>query len=115
MSREGRTASTCRDKWERNPDLAFSQTLDEQSEIFRWIVTRSGFGDAAGLTDYLSDKRRILDAGCGNGRVTPLLRRHAHPSAEIVGVDVAAADVARENLAGAEGVSIVQGDLLGDL
>jgi SAM-dependent methyltransferase len=115
MSREGRTASTFRDKWERNPDLAFRQTLDEQSEIFRWIVTRNGFGGAAGLVDYLSDKRRILDAGCGNGRVTALLRRYAHPSAEIVGVDVAAADVASQNLAGVDGVSIVQGDLLGDI
>ncbi len=115
MGRPGRTASTFRDKWERNPDLAFRQTLDEESEIFRWIVGRNGFGDAGGLTAYLAPKRRILDAGCGNGRVTALLRRHADPAAEIVAFDLTAADVARANLDGAERVTVEERDLLGDL
>ena len=112
---ESRTAATFRDKWSRNPDLAFRQTLDEGSEIFKWIVTRNGFADSGGLRRHLEGRRRILDAGCGNGRVTALLRRYADPAAEIVGIDLTSAAIARENLAGADKVSIRAADLLDDL
>ena len=56
-----------------------------------------------------------MDAGCGNGRVTALLHGFASGSAELVGVDLTAAEVARENLAEYPRVAIAQGDLLGDL
>jgi len=115
MDRRGRTATTFREKWTRNPDLAFSQTLDERSEIFRWILGRNGFERSDQLIAFLADKRRILDAGCGNGRVTALLRQRAAPDAEIVALDLTAADVARVNLEGAEGVSVLERDILGDL
>jgi SAM-dependent methyltransferase len=109
------TAKTFSEKWSRNPDLAFAQTLDESSEIARWILRRNGWGDGDGLSAYLSDKRRILDAGCGNGRVTALLQRHAPADSEIVGVDLTAADVARENLADLTNVTVRKADVLGDL
>jgi SAM-dependent methyltransferase len=109
------TARTFGEKWTRNPDLAFAETLDEGSEISRWILTRNGFESAKELAVYLSDKARILDAGCGNGRVTALLQRNAPEASEIVGVDLTAADVARHNLSGLPNVSIHEGDLLGDL
>jgi SAM-dependent methyltransferase len=115
MTREGQTATTFRDKWTRNPDLAFRQTLDERSEIFRWILGRNGFEAPADLTAFLAGKRRILDAGCGNGRVTALLERYAAPEAELVAIDLTAADVARANLEGAERISVHEADLLGDL
>jgi SAM-dependent methyltransferase len=109
------TARTFSDKWGRNPDLAFAQTLDEGSEIAKWILTRNGWGSGEGLGAYLSDKRRILDAGCGNGRVTALFQRHAPADSEIVAVDLTAADVARENLGDLPNVTVHQGDVLGDL
>ena len=115
MDRQGRTATTFREKWSRNPDLAFSQTQDESSEIFRWILGRNGFDTSAELRAFLADKKRILDAGCGNGRVTALLRRHAPREAEIVSMDLTAADVARANLEGAERVTVLERDILGDL
>ena len=115
MTREGQTATTFREKWSRNPDLAFRQTLDERSDIFRWILGRNGFATPAELTDFLAGKRRILDAGCGNGRVTALLDRYAAPDAELVAFDLTAADVARANLAGADRITVHEGDLLGDL
>jgi SAM-dependent methyltransferase len=115
MSREARTATTFREKWTRNPDLAFRQTLDEGSDIFRWILGRNGFSTPDELAHFLAGKRRILDAGCGNGRVTALLRQYAPADVEIVGVDLTAADVARHNLEGAPAVSFVEGDILGDL
>ena len=116
MSESGAgTARTFSDKWSRNPSLAFEQTLDENSEISRWILTRNGFRNADGLAAYLADKGRILDAGCGNGRVTALLQRYAPEDSEIVGIDLHAAAVARENLADLPNVTIHERDLLGDL
>jgi len=109
------TARSFADKWSHNPELAFAQTLNEGSEIARWILTRNGFSSGEGLAAYLVDKRRILDAGCGNGRVTALLQRYAPESSEIVGVDLSSAGVARENLAELPNVSVREADLLGDL
>ena len=109
------TARSFHDKWHENPDLAFRTTLTAGSDIQRWILTRNGWDTPAGLRDYLAGPRRILDAGCGNGRVTALLAQHAPPEAEIIGVDLTAADVARANLAAAPNVAVHYGDLLGDL
>jgi SAM-dependent methyltransferase len=109
------TAKTFADKWSRNPELALEVTLDESSEIAQWILSRNGWGSGADLASYLSNRRRILDAGCGNGRVTALLQKHAPADSEIVGVDLTAAEVARENLAALPNVTVHEGDLLGDL
>jgi SAM-dependent methyltransferase len=104
------------DKWHRNKHLAFTETLDESSEIFRWILQRNGFADGAALRAYLAGKRRVLDAGCGNGRVTALLRTWSDPAdTEIVGIDLTAADVAKANLAGQANLHIHPANLLDDL
>ncbi len=115
MSQTDQTFVSFKDKWEKNRKLAFEGTSKEGTDIFSWILSRNGFDTAEGLRKYLATKQRILDAGCGNGRVTALLHKYATQSAELVGVDLTAADVARENLAGYSRVSIEQGDLLGDL
>jgi SAM-dependent methyltransferase len=105
-----------RDKWHRNRDLAFAETLREGSDIFCWILNRNGWADAAALSGYLRNKHRVLDAGCGNGRVTALLRRYSAPeTTQIVGIDLVAAQVAAENLAGGESVRFENRDLLSDL
>ena len=109
------TFASFRDKWEKNSQLAFSETLKEESDIFRWILGRNGFKSPDALRSFLGSKRRILDAGCGNGRVTALLHRYAPANAEVVGIDLTAAHVARENLSGLDRVSTYTKDLLGDL
>ena len=109
------TVTSFRDKWENNPDLAFKETQRQGSDIFQWILGRNGFSSVAAFQQWLAGRERILDAGCGNGRVTALLRTHAPASAEIVGVDLSAAHVARENLKGLPNVTIHEGNLLGDL
>lgn len=109
------TALSFSDKWTRNKELGLEITLDEQSEIFNWIINRNGFADAAVFKAFLSDKKRILDAGCGNGRVTALLRKFAPAHAEIVGIDLVAATVAEGNLAGADKVSFYSKNLMEDL
>lgn len=104
-----------KDKWENNPDLAFAETLREESDIFRWIMTRNGFSGGDAFSAHLAGKRRILDAGCGNGRVTALLRKYAPDEAEVVGIDLTAAAVAARNLQGMPRVTVREKDLLGDL
>jgi SAM-dependent methyltransferase len=112
---KAQTAGSFKDKWENNPDLAFAETLREGSDIFRWILGRNGFPVTAEFDAWLTGRSRILDAGCGNGRVTALLRRHAPVSAQVVGIDLTAAHVAQANLADAPNTAFFEKDLLGDL
>lgn len=87
------------DKWVNNTDLIFSETIREGSDTFNWILLRNGFQTPADFRKFLEDKNNILDAGCGNGRVTALLRLYSNSKrTRIVGIDLVAADVARENL-----------------
>jgi SAM-dependent methyltransferase len=109
------TFQSFKDKWENNSNLAFAQTLDEESEVFKWIINRNGFETGKEFRDFLKNKERILDGGCGNGRVTALLRLYAEKEAEIVGIDLTAAHIAAQNLIGLDKVSILEKDLLGDL
>ena len=86
------------DKWNNNPKLAFDNTLKEGSEIFNWILKRNGFKNKNHLIKYLANKTRILDAGCGNGRVTALLSKYSNPlKTEIVGIDLVASNIAKKN------------------
>jgi SAM-dependent methyltransferase len=110
------TARSFFDKWHENPRAFYEETLREGSETQNWILNRNGFSAPSDLRAFLADKRRVLDAGCGNGRVTALLRRYSDPATtEIVGIDLVAADVARANLAAERNVQFLQKDLLGDL
>lgn len=110
------TQTSFRDKWEKNPALVFAETLDESSEIFRWILERNGFLSPGALRQFLSTKKRILDAGCGNGRITALLRTYSDPeTTEIVAVDLVAADVAKKNLERYRNIAVFSKDLLSDL
>jgi SAM-dependent methyltransferase len=104
------------EKWHNNKDLAFRETLTVGSDIQSWILRRNGWENLDGLREYLRPRTRVLDGGCGNGRVSALLRASSDPTTtEIVGIDLVAADVAAENLAGSQNVRFLQKDLLGDL
>lgn len=110
------TARSFRDKWVHNPELALSQTLDDRSDIFNWIIGRNGFTGRNGLCNFLKTKKRILDAGCGNGRVTALLRECSNPAnTHIVAIDLVSADIAKQNLAHYDNSHVSQGSLLDDL
>lgn len=114
----GDTANSFRDKWEHNKRLAFEETLRQGSDIFFWILRRNGFETPEEMIEYLRDKRRVLDAGCGNGRVTALLRNYCPATTEIVAIDLVSSEIARENLevfGFSHGVSFYEKDLLGDL
>src|SRR4051812_46641108 len=97
---DNNTAKSFYDKWHQNKDLAFQNTLKEGSDIQNWILTRNGWNTLSGLKEFLKNKKNILDAGWGNGRVTPLLAMNAPQTSTITGIDLTAADVAKDNLAG---------------
>jgi SAM-dependent methyltransferase len=109
------TARTFHDKWHENPDLAFRQTNTPGSDIQRWILRRNGWESLEGLREYLVGRPRVLDAGCGNGRVTALLASAAPADARVVGVDLTSWDVAAENLSDVPNAEFHERDLLGDL
>lgn len=113
---ENNTARSFSDKWHKNAGLAFANTLDPNSDIFKWIMERNGFKNGEELGAFLLSKKRILDAGCGNGRVTALLRNYSNPeTTEVVGIDLTAADVASQNLEEYKNVNFFKKNLLDDL
>lgn len=113
---DNNTAKSFSDKWHKNTGLAFDNTLDPDSDIFKWITQRNGFKNGNELRNYLKTKKRILDGGCGNGRVTALLRTYSDPATtEVVGIDLTAADVAAKNLEQYDNVSFYTKNLLDDL
>jgi SAM-dependent methyltransferase len=115
MENKDQTAKSFSEKWHNNRQLAFDETLREGSDILSWILNRNGLESIANLESWLAGRRRILDAGCGNGRVTALLRRHAPKETQVVGIDLTAAHIAAHNLANEKNVHFQQHDLLGDL
>lgn len=115
MNQNNQTFTSFKDKWEKNSQLAFSETMREGSDIFQWILTRNGFRDSNELKDFLGKKIRVLDAGCGNGRVTAMLQNYAPSEAFFVAIDLTAAHIARENLKNLSQVEVFEKDLLGDL
>lgn len=110
------TARSFSDKWHNNENAFYEETLREGSDTQNWILNRNGFSDLAALRSRLKNVSRILDAGCGNGRVTALLRHYSDPQkTEVVGIDLVAADVAEKNLSKEKNVRFAKRDLLGDL
>lgn len=112
---ENSTANSFRLKWEKTPDLCFEETLTENSEIFNWILRRNGFQNSSAFRRYLADKKRILDAGCGNGRVTALLRKYSKPETAIVGIDLVSHEIAEKNLKNESNVFFYRKNILDDL
>ncbi len=115
MQDSDNTHKSFHDKWHKNPDLAFSETLRVGSDTFNWILNRNGFHSSGEFSNFLSDKKRILDAGCGNGRVTALLSEFAPKESQIVGIDFSSAPVAKENLKSIPNVSISAANLMENL
>jgi hypothetical protein len=64
---DNNTAKSFYDKWHKNKDLAFQNTIKEGAETQNWILNRNGWSSLKEFREFLKDKKRILDAGCGNG------------------------------------------------
>jgi len=109
------THKSFQDKWSKNKTLLFSESQDPNSEILKWILDRNGFKSLKDLRNFLSNKTRILDAGCGNGRITALLSQSSPQQSEVVGIDFSSADVAKENLQEYKNVKVLEKNLLTNL
>lgn len=92
------TNTSFSDKWKNNKTSFYDDLLKENSEITQWLLKRNGFHTFKEFGDFLKSKKRILDAGCGNGRVTNLLATLSGPENKIVGIDYSSWEVAKENL-----------------
>ena len=111
LSEDGKqTHRSFSDKWTRNPSLGLKQTLDPNSMFQKWILERNGWSTGQALKDHLKGRRRILDAGCGNGRVTALLASLA-PDTDVVGIDQIDLTPARENTRSFANISFQAADL----
>ena len=111
----GQTNESFRQKWTAGSDAFLNTTMDEQSEIFSWITQRNGFQSPVELGGWLLNFDRILDAGCGNGRVTNLLRRYSKPNSQILGIDFSAHEIAASNFGSLVNTSFEYADLMEDL
>ena len=87
-TKHSQTKESFNQKWQNNQDLLVANTLDENSEFFKWIINRNGFISSKELLSFLKNKKRILDAGCGNGRITAMLHKYSPSSSEIVAFDI---------------------------
>lgn len=114
-TRLDQTADSFASKWNTFSDSFLETTVDPGSEIFNWIITRNGLNNVDDLASWLGNRTRILDAGCGNGRVTALLANHARKDSQILGIDLVGAEVAARNLVKYENVRTEQADLMQDL
>lgn len=114
MSKVRQTITSFGDKWSTHPDLAREATVNPDSEIYSWILERNGFDGEDEFGKFISSKRRILDAGCGNGRVTNLLLKYSSPEVRISGIDINP-DIARAYFEKDERVEILKKDLLENL
>lgn len=115
MEIKKQTAKSFSEKWHNNRQLAFDETLREGSDILNWILSRNGFSSTVELRKWLAGRDRVLDAGCGNGRVTALLRKYSDIHTQIVGIDLTASHIAEENLSDEANVHFEKRDLLEDL
>ena len=104
------TRNSFRDKWENNQKLGYSDIMDESSEITSWVLNRNGWQNFASLSDFLNSKSQILDAGCGNGRITFLFSQLAKNNS-ITGVDINP-EVAQSNLRSISNINIEYHNLL---
>jgi arsenite methyltransferase len=109
------TNSSFLQKWTNGSTAFLATTLDEKSEIFSWIIGRNGFNTPGEFAGWLSPRKRILDAGCGNGRVTHLLRRYAQEDTDILGIDFSSHEIAKSNFGDLPNTSFRFADLMDDL
>jgi arsenite methyltransferase len=110
MNEEVQTKKAFNDKWTNNSKLGHEDIFKEESEITQWILNRNGWGSFADLSSFLKNKSVILDAGCGNGRVTALFSFLA-PKSQIIGFDINPG-VAESNLADSQNIKIQEHDLM---
>jgi 2-polyprenyl-3-methyl-5-hydroxy-6-metoxy-1,4-benzoquinol methylase len=105
---EGATQRSFGAKWAQYREDEKDQLAEFQ---YAWFDERFGFDGDDGLTAFLADKRRALDAGTGPGLCAARLARLSH--ARVVGMDLSdSVTAAHRRHAGQANLDYVQGDIL---
>ena len=115
MSSQDQTANSFKQKWTNANNFFLDTTTSDSSDINRWILNRNGFDNTDEFSSWIGSKTRILDAGCGIGRVSLLISKFLNQESSLVGIDLVAHEIAAKNLEGVPRCSFLFGDLLGDL
>jgi SAM-dependent methyltransferase len=110
MDNTEQTKKVFKDKWTNNTRLGYLDILDANSEITKWVLNRNGWKNLTDLEKLLSPKLTILDAGCGNGRITALFSKLS-PESNITGWDINP-ETAQHNLSQHKNVQILKHDLM---
>src|SRR4249919_1649231 len=84
LENQEQTNQSFSEKWVKLDE----QGSTEAGEIFQkeWALNLYGFGTEQGLREFLSDKKVIIDAGCGLGYKSAWLADNA-PGAIVIGID----------------------------
>jgi SAM-dependent methyltransferase len=105
---QNETRAAFSSKWQRAPD--FGHEAKSRDFYVNWYLERYEFGSVEMLRQFLAGKRRILDAGTGNGRDTRLYAENSH--AEVFGVDISASiNSAYAHLSHLPNAHLIQADL----
>jgi len=112
MKDKSQTEYSFRAKWEAFRDFQSSGIESFDQDTLNWILTRNGFNSLDEFSQFLKQFPVVLDAGCGNGRVLRLIADLLNPEQQLFGIDIAAAEIARENLRSQPNVIVEQADLL---
>jgi ubiquinone/menaquinone biosynthesis C-methylase UbiE len=97
------------DKWKEVDQMENVEALHKTQ--FEWFMSLYGFKDEADLAGYLSDKKYILDTGCGLGYKAAWFAKLA-PHATVIGIDFSdAIYIAAKNYSNFENLFFIKGDI----
>ena len=109
MDKLQQTKKSFSDKWANTPKLLFDTQDMRNSGVLQWILTRNGFRTEEDFANFLKGKRRILDAGCGNGRVSKLMSTLTKNKITAIDFNISAAE---NNLKRILNIEVVEADLM---
>jgi SAM-dependent methyltransferase len=112
MDKLQQTKKSFSDKWANTPKLLFDIQDMRNSGVLQWILTRNGFRTEEDFANFLKGKRRILDAGCGNGRVSKLMSTLTKNKITAIDFNISAAE---NNLKRILNIEVVEADLMNSL
>jgi SAM-dependent methyltransferase len=97
------------EKWVKLDKESSTGALEDFQK--RWLLVLYGFGSEEGFKEFLSDKKVIIDAGCGLGYKSAWMASLA-PHATVFGIDYSdAAMVAARRYAGKDNLYFFRGDI----
>jgi SAM-dependent methyltransferase len=112
MPDKEQTKYSFQEKWKSANEYQNKGSASFDTDTLDWILTRNGFRNMDDFSVFLKQFPVVLDAGCGNGRILKLLAELSDSEQLLYGIDLAAAEIARDNLRGNTNVFVEAGDLV---